>query len=192
MEGMYILASKSDTALVSGILGEAFSRDPIASWISTHPKYSRYIFELLMPFYLEHGEVWINKDKNTALMCLKPGAKNNFQPSFKQIVYFIKSFGLGAFYRINKLSYLMNKHHYNEVHYYVLALGTTSEGRNEGNGAKMLRYIINRARTLNVPVYGENSNISNNGPIYDHLEGDVLGHIKINSNGLAFEPIIFS
>ena len=191
MEDSFILASKSDTALVSAILGEAFTADPLVLWISAHPQYSSYIFELLMPFYFEHGEVWINKDKNTALMCLKPGAKNNFQPSFKQIVYFVKTFGLGAFYRINKLSYLMNKHHYKEDHYYVLALGTTAEGRSEGNGAKMLRYIINRARCFRVPTYGENSNILSNGAIYEHLGGDVLGRVKLNSKGLGFEPIIF-
>lgn len=85
----------------------------------------------------------------------------------------------------------MNKHHYNERHDYVLALGTTAEGRSEGNGAQMLRHIINRARFFNVPVYGENSNILNNGPIYEHLEGHVLSNIKINTKGLAFEPIIF-
>ena len=45
---------------------EAFQQDPVLSWISPRPEFTRFMFQQLTPFYLQEGLALISSDGNGA------------------------------------------------------------------------------------------------------------------------------
>lgn len=186
----FFQADEETAPIVAGILGEAFSTDPISNWISQNPAYHRYIFELLMPFYLQYGEVWLSADKDAAIMCLGPDVTQKFQPSLRAILRFVLKFGPFSLSRISRLARQFEKSHYRDRHYYLLAIGTSDRARGKGRGGEILKMLIERAEATGVPIYAENSNPDSNRGFYS-AHGFKIGEpVSLGRNAPSYEPIL--
>lgn len=186
----FFLADKDTVHIASMILSEAFRYDPLIRYVSTHPFYPYHIFNMLMPFYIENGEVWIEKHHRSALMCLKPNPIGKFNPNITQVISFIVNYGVGALFRLLKFAKTIERHHYKDPHYYLLAVGTTEKARNQGEGSKILRFLEMQAKLENVPIYAENSNPAKNSEIYKSLGYESGVPFRVGKRGPSLVPIL--
>jgi ribosomal protein S18 acetylase RimI-like enzyme len=191
MERDYYLATAQTADIAASILGEAFSDDPISNWVSTKDEYHKFIFSMLMPFYLAHGEVWISQNNDAAIMCLKPGVTKEFSPSPLLIATFLWKFGPGSLSRILHLSNVFKKYHHHGPHYYLLALGTTKKARGSGAGGGIVRFLIERADAQGVAIYAENSNPKNNRGFYRNMGFTIGDEISIRKDAPSFDLISY-
>lgn len=185
----YYLATEQNADIAASILGEAFADDPISNWVSSNDDYHKFVFSMLMPFYLKHGEVWISQNNDAAIMCLKPGVTEEFSPSPLLIAKFLWKFGPGALSRILHLSSVFKRYHQQEPHYYLLALGTTSKARGSGAGGGIVRFLIERAEALAMPIYAENSNPECNRGFYRAMGFTIGDEISIRKGAPSFDLI---
>lgn len=191
MKQDYYLADKSTGDIAASILGEAFYDDPISNWVSSKDEYHKFVFTMLMPFYLEHGEVWISKENDAAIMCLGPGVTQEFSPSPYLIANFLWKFGAGSLARILRLSKVFKTCHPTDPHYYLLALGTTNAARGKGAGGSIVRFLIERAKSKGVYIYAENSKPQGNRGFYRNM-GFVIGdEVQIAPNAPSFDLITY-
>lgn len=191
MKREYYLADETTGEVAVRILDEAFSDDPIANWTSPDKSYNRFLFGMLMPFYLKHGEVWISKENDAAIMCLKPGVTEEFKANPILVIKFLWMFGPRSLSRILRLSNVFKKYHPTEPHYYLLALGTTKNARGTGAGGSIVRFLIERAKAEGVFIYAENSKPDGNRGFYRNMGFEIGEEIQIKKSAPSFDLIAY-
>lgn len=175
------------------VMAEAFSDDPIVRYISGHPDLPRELYALMMPFYLKWGEVWMNSEQNTVLMCLIPeNCTKRFVLKPQQAIRLIKKYGIISFYRALKLASKTAKHRFSAPHYYVFSIGTTMEGRGKGYEGEILRFFMSRGKAEGAILYGENTNPPLNTGLYSYLGFSHTEEIAVTDKGPSFIPTFYN
>ncbi len=179
-------AGADDTALVGEILGDAFSGDPVARWITPNPEYPKWCWPVAVSLFWPYYEVYVTKNSLGAAMWVPPGAKPNIKLSLAMLWGSWRRFGIGPILRLFRLMSMMEKHHPKDNHYYLFAIGVRSASKGQGIGSALLGSVLQKCDCENVGVYLENSNPQNL-PFYQRHGFQVRNEISLPHNG----PFLF-
>jgi len=178
-------AGADDTALVGEILGDAFSGDPVARWITPNPEYPRWCWPVAVSLFWPYYEVYVTENSLGAAMWVPPGAKPNIKLSLAMLWGSWRCFGIGSILRLFRLMSMMEKHHPKDNHYYLFAIGVRSASKGQGIGSALLESVLQKCDCENVGVYLENSNPQNL-PFYQRHGFEVRNEISLPHNGPPF------
>jgi GNAT superfamily N-acetyltransferase len=83
---------------------------------------------------------------------------------------------------------LMEEHHPEEPHWYLMVIGSDPSVRGEGFGHSLMRSRLDRCDAEGAPAYLENSNPKNE-PYYLRFGFEVMGEIKLPDGGPTMWPM---
>jgi len=172
----------NQAGLVTEILAEAFCADPVMEWISRDPVYPKWVWLLLVPLLLSHGEVYVTGDGLGTALWLPPGVSRDMLPNLNGLLRSLGRFGPGAMFRLFQFMSLLEKHHPKESHYYLFALGVRASARGRGIGSALLEHMLAKADRRGVGAYVESSN-QRNLTLYEHHGFEVQHKITLPRNG---------
>ncbi len=163
-------AGISDAETAAEILAEAFAEDPVMSWTFGNARVFRTLFyELASGIYLKHGFGHIVEGAAATLWL--PADRPLSLPKMNELRIAMAALwhgGVGAIARALKTSAILAKHHPEEPHYYLFAVGVRPHARGRGLGGRILREGLKRADEEGAIAYLENSNPKNT-PLYERL-----------------------
>lgn len=175
-------AGREEAALVGEILADAFSADPVGSWISPDPEYPKWCWSLVVPFVLSHNEAYVAGNGLGAAMWVPPRAELDIRLGLAGLWDYWRRFGLRSILRFFRLVTALEKHHPKDAHYYLFAVGVRAEARGRGIGSALLGPILQQCDRRKVGAYLENSNPLNV-PFYERHGFEVRGEISMPHNG---------
>lgn len=181
-------AGADDTAVVGEILGDAFSGDPVARWITPNPEYPKWCWPVAVSLFWPYYEVYVTENSLGAAMWVPPGAKPNIKLSLAMLWGSWRRFGIGSILRLSRLMSMMEKHHPKDNHYYLFAIGVRSASKGQGIGSALLESVLQKCDHENVGAYLENSN-SLNLPFYQRHGFEVRSEITLPRNGPSLWPM---
>jgi len=189
-------AGANEADSVGEILGDAFSSDPVARWITPNPEYPRWCWPVAVSLFWPYYEVYVTENSLGAAMWLPPGAKPNIKLSLAMLWGSWRRFGIGSILRLSRLMSMMEKHHPKDNHYYLFAIGVRSASKGQGIGSALLENVLQKCDHENVGAYLENSN-SQNLPFYQRHGFEARSEIALPHNGPSLflmyrEPANFS
>ncbi|PQA87456.1 GNAT family N-acetyltransferase [Hyphococcus luteus] len=168
-------AGMDDAGAAADILAAAFAADPVMSWTFGGNSAFRTIFhELARGVYLKHGFGHIADGGvgggRAATLWLPAGAALSLPPlnELRIALASVRHGGFGAVARALKIAGVLEKHHPQEPHYYLFAVGVTPGAQGQGLGGALLREGLKRADEEGAIAYLENSNPKNT-PLYERL-----------------------
>lgn len=158
-------ASRSDWRALAAITAEAFSDDPVLTWMLGTQRAKLSVFRTLArEVYLPRGmcqlipgkgaTMWGPADTDTS-----PGTLQLMMFAVGQILYGSK----GAMQRGMMAAEAMQAYHPKDRHWYLFTIGTTRQARGTGLGKALLHPVLEACDRDRMPVYLENSNPLNSG-----------------------------
>lgn len=175
-------AGVDDSILVGEILGEAFVGDPLMKWISPDPEFPRWCWSLAVSFFLPYKEVHVTENGLGAAMWLPPGVELNIHPSLTMLWNTYRHFGIKSIMRFFHYMNTLEKHHPEDKHYYLFAIGVRPIARNQGIGSALLEYVLQECDRINVRAYLETSK-SLNLQFYKRYGFEVRDEIALPNDG---------
>lgn len=164
------IATPEDLDVVSDILGTAFQKDPVVSWIvekSKHPKKFELIQRFLALEALKTGFVLINQTHTgAAIWKTEQSEKMSFEFILRNFE-FVRKLGLHASVRG-----ILDLNHSEKVRtapkfLYLAAVGLLPEYRGQGEASLLLDPGLDFAKKQKIPCYLETGNPKNKA-IYEH------------------------
>jgi ribosomal protein S18 acetylase RimI-like enzyme len=161
-----IKATTKDASLVSQIISEAFSNDPVMQWWNPHSReLAQYIFGMTARFlFVKHKETYLTSDGAGAALCLPPNVNSDSLSLLPKVLiggYAMFKTGAEGIKKLLAMGKYFNDHHPVEPHFYIHALGVRHNQNGRGIGTTLLRAIIERCDREGLLAYLENSNIRN-------------------------------
>lgn len=163
-------ARDDDAHEVSSILAEAFSDDPVMTWMFGGSGPIRRLFdELTRDVYLAHGFGHIT-DNAAATLWLPPGGKVRlpFINELRIAASIFRCDGVNALKRAKATAKVVQSNHPQEPHYYLFAVGVRPAHQGKGLGGRIIRAGLERADGDGASAYLENSKPRNT-PLYERL-----------------------
>ena len=154
-------ARSHHSKLVIDTLVEAFREDPVFNWISSNPAYQEFFFKTMTPYFLNNGYATLHKSGNGAMLWSPPNKKPKPLLTLKNTTHLMKTSSLTNLARGIKVLLQLEFSHPKKPHYYLLAIGTNSEGRGKGFGTALIKDLLRRCDEESVPAYLENTNKNN-------------------------------
>ena len=159
-----------DAQAVSSILAEAFSDDPVMTWMfGGSGPIQRLFDELTRDVYLAHGFGHIS-DNAAAALWLPPGGKARlpFMNELRLAASVLRNGGVSALKRAKATAQVVQSNHPQEPHYYLFAVGVLPAHQGKGFGGRIIRAGLARADRDGASAYLENSKPRNT-PLYERL-----------------------
>ncbi len=158
-------AVRSDWRDHADITTEAFSADPVMTWMMGTERGLKSVFRTLVrEAYIPKGECHIIPGKGATMW--EPWGVD-VKPTTLQLMMFVLGQamygGEGAIQRAMKSAEVMASNHPKERHWYLFTIGTTKAARGQGIGKTLLRPVLDACDREAMPVYLENSNPNNSG-----------------------------
>lgn len=158
-------AVRADWRAHADITTEAFSEDPVLTWMMGTQRGLKSVFRTLArEVYIPKGECHIIPGKG-ATMWEPWGA--DASPGTLQLLMFALGQTLygsdGAMQRGMKSAEVMAANHPKDRHWYLFTIGTTKSARGQGVGKTLLRPVLEACDRDGMPAYLENSNPDNSG-----------------------------
>ncbi len=161
---------RPDVAAV--VLSRAFIDDPVFGWLMTGRSDRERRLSLVFSAFAvgaQHklaGQVLVTPERTAAAVWLPPGDwKTSARELVQQGPKLIRAFGPGVVRALSLLT-RVEKHHPDEPHWYLEAIGTVPEARGRGIGPTMLTPVLDRCDAERIPAYLESSN-PRNIPFYE-------------------------
>ncbi len=171
MRGNFGISSRQDifiqtagfehAEITADILADSFQNDPIITWVSSDPTYRKFVFTLSLPLFLQHGHVYFTADRQGAALWLPPGILMNPPITMGLVWTYFRRYGIGSIRRSFSLLTQMKKSHPVARHYYLFAIGVRPEARRRGIGSALIRHVLSRCDSEQIPAYLENTNPRN-------------------------------
>ncbi|MEH6550687.1 MAG: GNAT family N-acetyltransferase [Pseudomonadales bacterium] len=179
-------ADDSDIEYVCDILANAFTDDPILSWVSGHKKIYGSLFRCeVEALYKHHGQVYINREKSGAAMWLPAGVSSK-QPFHWRLIpvlwKMMRTGGLQSLMRGGELDKIMAANHPQEPHFYLHAIGAQLGNQGRGIGSSLMKAGLKACDGYGVPAYLESSNERNN-PLYERYGFEIIGEMTLPDCG---------
>ena len=176
------IAGADQAALVGEILADAFSRDPVMTWISRDPDFPKWAWPVALPWFLQHNEVYVTESGLGAALWLPPGVEMSTSPSLGVLWDAWRRFGFGSIFRSFQFMRTLGKHHPKDRHYYLFAIGVRSGSRGRGVGSALLHRVLQKCDGENVGAYLETSS-SRNVRLYQRHGFEIQGEVALPRNG---------
>ena len=164
-------ATSADEATVVDVLTDAFSTDPVTTWVIWSPprpaRKVRHLFEGAVRAALRRPdhEVYVTADgRGVALWHGVKRHKPTTGEFLRSSPSLLRGVGFGVARGI-RLMGPMEKAHPKEPHYYLEFLGARPASQGRGIGSALLASMLERCDEEGVPAYLENSNPRNT-PLY--------------------------
>jgi len=189
-------AQKSDVRQMARVLAKAFYDDPVTSWMlpddsSRLTALTRAFAPLTRLHFLprQGSEVGVRDGTVGAATLWDPPGQR--KPSmFEQLIttpamlWAFRS-RVPASIRVMEL---MEKHHPEEPHWYLMLIGSDPTVRGAGFGHALMRSRLDRCDAEGSPAYLENSNPKNES-YYMRFGFEVMGQIKLPDGGPPLWPM---
>jgi GNAT superfamily N-acetyltransferase len=177
-------ATGEDVPRLSGVLAEAFMKDPVYRWMlpgSLRLKSRlRTMFAAEMEQYvLRHGgTVWTTSGYDGAVAELPPGAWE-FPKSVtgKEALNWVRAFGTRSLLAARVQS-VMEKRHPREPHFYVRLVGVRTALQGRGLGSALMQATLERADSAGLPTYIEASS-DRSAALYERLGFVHMGVLEL-------------
>jgi ribosomal protein S18 acetylase RimI-like enzyme len=156
-------ARPEDARAIADILCDAFTGDPVMSWMLGRPAPPHALFyELARGIYLARGYGHVIEDK-AATLWLPAGEKSTLPLLNEARLAFalIGQCGLAGLTRAKRCGEIVTAQHPYTPHYYLFAVGVRADHKGKGLGGRILREGLKRADEDGAPAYLENSNPRN-------------------------------
>jgi ribosomal protein S18 acetylase RimI-like enzyme len=181
-------ATSADAATLGETLADAFSEDPVISWllpptIRNRPQRLRKLFTSTAESYLRRDQpAYLTADGQGAALWAAPGSW--LAPPSEQLHELLPMIGVfrGGLIRASRLQTQMLKAHPHPKHWYLYCLGTRADAQGRGLGSAMLREVLDRVDAAGESAYLESSNIRNV-PLYERHGFTVVEEIRIDRGG---------
>jgi GNAT superfamily N-acetyltransferase len=158
--------------VAGAVLGQAFVDDPVFGWLmSGRSDLQRRLSLVFSAFALgaqkkPDGQVLVTPERTAAAVWLPPhGWKTPTKDLIQQGPKLIRAFGPGVLRALSLLT-KVEKHHPDEPHWYLEAIGTVPSSRGRGIGPTVLTPVLDRCDDDRLPAYLESSN-PRNIPFYE-------------------------
>ena len=156
-------AKPEDAGAIAEILTDAFTGDPVLSWMLGRQSPPReFFFELARGIYLTRGFGHIVDDA-AATLWLPAGEKPTlpFTNELRLALALIRDCGVRPVMRALKMGEIVASNHPSVPHYYLFAVGVRSPLKGRGHGGRILREGLKRVDESGAVAYLENSNPRN-------------------------------
>jgi GNAT superfamily N-acetyltransferase len=189
-------AHKRDVRRISTVLARAFYDDPVMSWMlpddnARMKALTRAFAGLTRHHFLSRGGSEVGRRDGTigaATLWDPPGMRKGSR--FEELL--MTPLMLWAFRsRVAasvQLMELMEKHHPEEPHWYLMVIGSDPSVRGAGFGQALMRSRLDRCDAEGAPAYLENSNPRNES-YYMRFGFEVTGEIKLPDGGPSMWPM---
>lgn len=177
-------ATRLDWQDVADITAEAFTEDPVNTWVFGKPASIRSMFRVMArEMYLPVGQCYLHP-AGGATMWMPPDTQVDLglRMQLKFALGQLRHGTAGAIQRGLHLSELMQDWHPKEAHMYLFTIGTTRAARGKGVGKALLAPVLSACDAAGVPVYLENSNPANSG-FYGAHGFERMGVFEIGGEG---------
>jgi GNAT superfamily N-acetyltransferase len=189
-------AQRSDVGQMSVVLARAFYDDPVMSWMVPDDRtrlkaLTRAFAGLARLHFLSRGASEVGRRDGAvgaATLWDPPGQRKGSRlEELIMMPAMLWAFGsrVPATVRVMEL---MEKHHPEEPHWYLMAIGSDPAVRGAGYGQALMRSRLDRCDAEGVPAYLENSNPKNES-YYLRFGFEVTGEIKLPDGGPSMWPM---
>jgi ribosomal protein S18 acetylase RimI-like enzyme len=150
-------ATATDAPRVIDVLAEAFADDPPMRWfLADAPRRAerlRRYFEVLVPFVLRRGEIWVSDEPVGAAVWAPPGSWP--LPGREQLRLLpteLRVFGRHPLRAIAGQR-VLERGHPHEPHWFLDWIGVAAAGRSRGAGSALMRPRLERCDAEGHPAY---------------------------------------
>ena len=157
----------SDPQVIGDVLGLAFTTDPVFGWLMQgRSDLQRRLTTVFTAFatgavHKPDGQILVTDDRAAASIWLPPrGWRTPVSELVQQGPDLVRAFGPRTV-RALRLLTRVEKHHPDEPHWYLEAIGVVPDARGKGIGPKVLVPVLDRCDADGVPAYLESSNPRN-------------------------------
>ena len=182
-------ATRTDADIVSQTLADAFSDDPVFTWLlpkamSRRDWRVRRLWTVTARSYLRHDKpVYLTSDGQAAAIWSPPGAwVPRPADQLRDLPPMIPVFGRSLFRASQLQTQMMKAHPMHPKHWYLYAIGARVESQGRGLGSALLREVLDKIDATGEPAYLESSNIRNV-PLYERHGFAVVEEMQIAGGG---------
>lgn len=168
------------------VLADAFSRDPVITWLSHDLSYPRHFFENFLPLFTPYNHIYLAENAFATAVGLPPGIELNVPVSLP--FRGLRKFGLGSVMRLRSMLKVMDQNHPKQQHYYLFAIGVSTDSQAQGRGSALLTHFLKHCDHEGMPAYLENSN-SKNLHFYERHGFQVLSRLDLSPKGPWLWPM---
>jgi ribosomal protein S18 acetylase RimI-like enzyme len=182
-------ASTADADVVSQTLADAFSDDPVVTWllpkaVSRRNWRVRRLWTLTARSYLRQDKpVYLTADGHGAALWAPPGTwVPPITDQLRDLPQMVPVFGRRVVRAAKLQSQMVTAHPKHPKHWYLYAIGTRVESQGRGLGSALLREVLDKVDEAGEPAYLESSNIRNV-PLYERHGFAVVEEMQIAGGG---------
>jgi ribosomal protein S18 acetylase RimI-like enzyme len=176
---------KKDIPQLATTLARAFDKDPIMSWCiredNKRSEAMRYCFEYMLSGSVKFGKVTCTEDLNACAIWLPPGkwlGVPSIMETLIQLPDLIRWIGLSRINRWMTMIKLEAKYRPKIPHFYLAFLGVEPEKQGQGHGSVLLKDMLHKIDSIQLPAYLESSNIRNI-PLYKRYGFKITGELNL-------------
>jgi ribosomal protein S18 acetylase RimI-like enzyme len=155
--------------VAAAVLGQAFTSDPVFGWLlQGHGQLERRLTSVFGAFAAgalrkPDAQVLVTAEQTAASIWLPPGGwRTPTREVLRHGPQLVRAFGPSVVRALSLLT-RVEKHHPEEPHWYLEAIGTIASARGKGVGPKVLVPLLERCDDTRSPAYLESSNPRNIG-----------------------------
>jgi ribosomal protein S18 acetylase RimI-like enzyme len=163
------------------ILAEAFYDDPVINWVCNKPPSLEPFFQFIVPVFTWHGLSYLDSHGRGAASWLGPSQEVKWPINLSSAVKLMRVGGLIGIYRLLLSAIKTERYHPKQPHYYLFAIGVTSDNKGQGLGTALISHMLRRCDAEGLPAYLENSK-EENLPFYKGHGFKVLKQIRFSSS----------
>jgi ribosomal protein S18 acetylase RimI-like enzyme len=184
-------ATVSDATRAAQTLSDAFTNDPVTSWIGrTDAKRDagrlgmfRYLVNSLG---IPSNELWIAEDFSVAALWVPPARADLKQPLLQELKMIPTVLGFTGWSGVSRVSAFRKSaetHHPKAPpHFYLMTIGVDPKFQGQGLGSAMLKTTLAMIDAQNLPAYLESSS-PKNVPLYQRHGFEVTSEFKLREDG---------
>ncbi|MGO4443599.1 GNAT family N-acetyltransferase [Mycobacterium sp. 2YAF39] len=189
-------AQRRDARQIGTVLARAFYDDPVTSWMLPDPRtrlisLTRAFAGLARHHFLPRGGSEVGRrddDVGAATLWDPPGQRKSSRLEELRMAPMMLWSLRSRVAASVQLQELMEKHHPEEPHWYLMLIGSDPSVRGAGFGQALMRSRLDRCDAERVPAYLENSNPKNEA-YYLRFGFEVIGEITLPDDGPSLWPM---
>ena len=180
-----------DRIVISKILGDAFTHDPVLAWMGAPADQLNQFFRSeIESHYMHRGLMWINQTATGAAIWLPPNAHRHTPFHWRMLQSgwaLFRARGMEGLKRAEYFGKLLVRNRPKERHFYLHAIGARLGHQGQGIGHALLRAGLALCDQQQMPAYLESTN-ELNPPLYRKHGFEAMSEERLPDEG---PPITF-